>query len=72
MYLMSFCSAISAIIIAVSMIVKYCKKLKYHRKIVLITNGLSFIDAEDVTQITSKIKQDNMELVVLSVWGIYE
>ena len=49
------------------MIVKYCKKLKYRRKIVLVTNGQGSIDADDVTDITSKIKQDDIELVVLFV-----
>ena len=67
MYLIILVSAISAIVIAVSMIVKYCKKLKYSRKIVFITNGQSFIDATDVKEILNKIKQDSIELVILCV-----
>jgi ATP-dependent DNA helicase 2 subunit 2 len=47
------------------MITKYCKKLKYRRKIVLVTNGQGYLDADDVSEITKKIKEDNMELMIL-------
>lgn len=47
------------------MIAKYCKKLKYKRKIVLATNGRGQLDADGVAEITKKIKQDDMELVVV-------
>ena len=59
--------AISALVLAIQMITKYCKKLKYHRKIVLVTNGRGALDADDLSEITQKIKEDNMELVVLGV-----
>lgn len=57
--------AISAIILAIQMIVTYCKKLKYKRKIVLVTNGQGWMSNEDLDQITKKIKEDNIDLVVL-------
>ncbi|MCJ1315668.1 ATP-dependent DNA helicase II subunit 2 [Xylographa vitiligo] len=57
--------AISAIVLAIEAITKYCKKLKYRRKIVLVTNGRGSLDTDDVSEITSKIKEDNIELVVL-------
>ncbi len=49
------------------MITKYCKKLKYKRKIVLVTDGRGPLDADpdSVKEITNKIKQDNMELVIV-------
>ena len=61
--------AISAIVIAVQMITKHCKKLKYKRKIVLITDGKAPLDADpdSVAEITKKITQDDMELVILGV-----
>ncbi|KAL8673333.1 MAG: hypothetical protein Q9168_002257 [Polycauliona sp. 1 TL-2023] len=61
--------AISAIVIAIQMITKYCKKLKYKRKIVLVTNGRGPLDADpdSLKEITNKIKQDNMELVIIGV-----
>ncbi|MCJ1369411.1 ATP-dependent DNA helicase II subunit 2 [Loxospora ochrophaea] len=59
--------AISAIVVAIQMIAKFCKKLKYRRKIVLITNGRIFLDAEDAFEITRKIKEDAIELVILGV-----
>ena len=57
--------AISAIVIAIQMITKHCKKLKYKRKIVLVTDGRGSIDADGVSQITEKIKSDEVELVVM-------
>ena len=47
------------------MITKHCKKLKYKRKIVLVTNGRGSMDADDLSQITQKIKADEIELVVM-------
>lgn len=58
-------SAISAIVIAIQMITKHCKKLKYKRKIVLVTDGRGSMDADDVSQITEKMKSDDIELVVM-------
>ena len=57
--------AISAIIVAIQMITAYCKKLKYRRKIVLITDGRGNLDGDDVPQITDKLKTDGIELVVV-------
>ncbi|KAI4189820.1 MAG: hypothetical protein L6R41_001186 [Letrouitia leprolyta] len=61
--------AISAIVIAIQMITKYCKKLKYKRKIVLVTNGRGSLDDDpaSVAEITKKITQDDMELVIVGV-----
>ncbi|PLB45703.1 ATP-dependent DNA helicase II subunit 2 [Aspergillus steynii IBT 23096] len=57
--------AISAIVLAVQMIITYCKKLKYKRKIVLVTNGQGRMSSENLDEIMKKIKEDNIELVVL-------
>jgi ATP-dependent DNA helicase 2 subunit 2 len=59
--------AISALILAIHLISTHCKKLKWKRKIVLVTNGLGVMDEDDVDQIVSKIKEDDIELVVLGV-----
>lgn len=53
------------------MINTYTKKLKYRRKIVLVTNGEGPMSNEGLEQIISKIKEDNIELVILYV-HIYE
>lgn len=47
------------------MIISYCKKLKYRKKIVLVTNGLGAADTEEVDQIAGKIKEENIDLVIL-------
>lgn len=59
--------AISAIVIAIQMITKFTKKLKYKRKVVLVTDGRGSLDADPdgIAEISKKIKADEMELVVL-------
>ncbi|KAL9121537.1 MAG: hypothetical protein Q9187_001908 [Circinaria calcarea] len=59
--------AISAIVVAIQMIERYCKKLKYRRRIVLVTNGSGAIDGDDNSEITKKIMEDAIELVVIGV-----
>lgn len=49
------------------MISTYCKKLKYKREIVLVTNGTGLINSEDLEPIKDKIKEDNIKLTVLYV-----
>ena len=49
------------------MITKHCKKLKYKRKIVLVTDGRGSMDADDASQIIEKIKSDEIEFVVMYV-----
>ncbi|KAI9757355.1 MAG: ATP-dependent DNA helicase II subunit 2 [Candelina submexicana] len=59
--------AISALVIAIQMINKYCKKLKYRRTVVLVTNGRGSMDAGGIDEIAKKIKEDDIHLVVLGV-----
>lgn len=57
--------AISAIVIAIQIILRYCKKLKYQRRIVLVTNARGLLDPDQISEITGKIKQEGIELVVV-------
>lgn len=57
--------AISSLILAIDMIVRYCKKLKYKRKIVLVTDGMGAMDIDGIDGIVSKINEENIELVIL-------
>lgn len=57
--------AISAIVIATMMINEFTKKLKYQRKIVLVTNGRGFMDGDDIDDISAKLNEDNISLLVL-------
>ena len=59
--------AISAIILAIQMIASHCRHLKYKKKIILVTNGLGIMDVDDIDEISSKIKGDNIELIILGV-----
>lgn len=47
------------------MIAKHCKKLKYHRKIVLVTNAEGSMDADDSSEIAKKIVADGIQLAVM-------
>ena len=60
--------AISAIVVALSMIDVFTKKLKYKRKIVLMTNGETPIDDDSLDDVASKLNELDIELVVMSVW----
>ena len=59
--------AISAIVIAIQMITKYCKKLKYIRRIILVTDARGSIDGDGIQDITNKLKGEGIELVVVYV-----
>ncbi|OTB08356.1 hypothetical protein M426DRAFT_316979 [Hypoxylon sp. CI-4A] len=58
---------ISAIVVAVDMIEKFTKKLKYTRKIILVTDGEGSVDPDDLDDIAAKMKSSNIELIVLGV-----
>ncbi|KAI3336693.1 Ku70/Ku80 N-terminal alpha/beta domain-containing protein [Xylariaceae sp. AK1471] len=58
---------ISAIVLAIEMIEKLTKKLKYNRKIILVTDGEAPIDNSDINDISEKIKRTNIQLTVLGV-----
>lgn len=59
--------AISAIVLAIDMMDTFTKKLKWVRKIVLITDGHGAIDGDDVSDISKKIDESNIQLTVLGV-----
>ncbi|KAK8088029.1 Ku80 [Apiospora hydei] len=58
---------LSAIVIAMEMIQTFTKKLKYNRRIFLVTNGESPLDEDEeaVTEIAARIKELGIELTVL-------
>lgn len=60
-----FGDAISAIVLAVDMIDTFTKKLKWNRKIVLITDGRGPIDDDGISDISKKINDSNIQLTVL-------
>ncbi|KAI1098989.1 ATP-dependent DNA helicase II subunit 2 [Jackrogersella minutella] len=59
--------SISAIVLAVDMIERFTKKLKYKRKIILVTDGEGAVDPDDIDDISAKIKDCDIELVILGV-----
>lgn len=59
--------ALSAVILAVDMILKHCRHLKFTKKICLVTNGTGSIDPDDIESTAEQIKQNNIEFTVLGV-----
>jgi ATP-dependent DNA helicase 2 subunit 2 len=57
--------AISAIVVAIDMIDTSTKKLKFKRRIILVTDGLGPIDGDDLEDIASKADESNIELIVM-------
>ncbi|OAA38891.1 ATP-dependent DNA helicase II subunit 2 [Metarhizium rileyi] len=59
--------AVSAIVVAVDLIDTFTKKLKWVRKIVLVTDGQGEVDADGIEDIAKKINDSNIQLTVLGV-----
>lgn len=57
--------AISAIVVAVDMMDTFTKKLKWVRKIIMITDGRGELDADDIGEISKKMDDSNIQLTVL-------
>ena len=58
---------LSAIIIAVDMLMEHCRQLKYKKKIVVVTNATGQMDEDDVEITAEQIKRHGIELVILGV-----
>ncbi|QPH01427.1 hypothetical protein C2857_005627 [Epichloe festucae Fl1] len=59
--------AISAIVVAIDLIDTFTKKLKWARKIVLVTDGQGEMDADDIGDIAKKMNDSNIQLTILGV-----
>ncbi|RCI14710.1 hypothetical protein L249_6454 [Ophiocordyceps polyrhachis-furcata BCC 54312] len=59
--------AISAIVVAVDMMETFTKKLKWIRKVVLITDGQGEMDADGIDDIAQKINDSAIQLTILGV-----
>jgi ATP-dependent DNA helicase 2 subunit 2 len=58
--------AVSAIVLAVDMLEQHCKRLKWSKRIILVTDGMGAIDPE-LGDIPDKINSENIEVSVLGV-----
>jgi len=59
--------AISAIVVAMGMIETYTKKLKYNRRIYLVTNAEVALDGDEeaIADVASRLNQLNIELTIM-------
>lgn len=59
--------AMSAIILAIDLIMRHCRHLQFRKKIYLLTNATGPMDPDDIETTAQQIKQNNIELTVLGV-----
>lgn len=57
--------AISAIVTGITMIEEFTKKLKYKRKIILVTDAKGPMDDSSLEDVSEKLNDSNIELVVM-------
>ena len=57
--------AMSALVVSLDLIMKYCKKLKFIKNIVLITDALGHIDWSGSEEIAQQINAENINLSIL-------
>ncbi|KAK5047638.1 hypothetical protein LTR84_006303 [Exophiala bonariae] len=58
---------LSGIIIAVDMIMKHCRHLKYKKRIVVVTNATGQIDDDGIQDTATQFRDNGIELVVLGI-----
>ena len=58
---------ISALILAVHLINTHCKKLKYKKNVVFVTNGTGSFDTDGIETVMERIKELNINVTVLGV-----
>jgi len=56
--------ALSALVVAVDVIMKYCKHLKYIKNIIMITDGKGATDWSEQDAIAQQINSENINLKV--------
>lgn len=54
-----------ALIVALDMMTKFCKKLKYEKKIYILTDSYSEMNTDGSEQITTALRDDNVQLNVM-------
>ena len=57
----------SALVVGLDLLMKYCKKLKYIKNIFFITDGRGVTDWSQVDEIAQQINGENIKLSVLYV-----
>lgn len=57
--------AMSALVVGLDVLMKYCKKLKYIKNIVIITDGRGAVDWSQSEEIAQQINREDINLSVL-------
>ena len=59
----------SALVVGLDLIMKYCKKLKYIKNVILITDGHGHVDWSGSEEIAQQVNEENINLSIL--WFIF-
>ena len=57
----------SALVVGLDLLMKYCKKLKYIKNVIMITDGNGTVDWGQVDEIAQKINAESIKLSILCV-----
>lgn len=57
--------AMSALVVGLDVLMKYCKRLKYIKNLILITDGYGFVDWSETDEIARQIRAENINLSIL-------
>jgi ATP-dependent DNA helicase 2 subunit 2 len=60
-------TAMSALVVGLDLLMKYCKKLKYIKNILVITDGRGVTDWSQLDEIAQQINEENIKFSVLYV-----
>lgn len=58
---------LSGIIVGLDLITKHCKHLKYRKRLIVLTNGVGLMDADDIQATAEELNKNDIELVLLGV-----
>lgn len=55
----------SALVVGLDLIMKYCKTLKYIKNVIMITDGSTQVDWSQVDEIAQQINRENIKISIL-------
>jgi ATP-dependent DNA helicase 2 subunit 2 len=57
----------SALVVGIDLVLKYCRHLKYIKNLIMITDGRGHIDWSGSDDITLQIKKENIAVSILGI-----
>jgi ATP-dependent DNA helicase 2 subunit 2 len=64
-------AALSALIVGLDLIMKYCKNLKYIKNLIILTDGQGGVDWSQSDDIAQQINEQNIKLLIWYITSTY-